>query len=276
MNISNLELFTSFIKGDRRCSPQFKLEQKKGKSPVKSLDFPLYRYAISLKSRVQILSMLKEEVLCQNKMAMDEYEESQKIGMGTSYESLKLVIYYESFLNQIYNIMENISRINLIMFDDNKNKPPNKFSDQVKQIKKGNLKLHPDYDKLIKEKIEWYDKVNLIRNNANHFLAGFVVFGRSEEGKTIPEYLNYNLSEREKHSCEELEIKTNILESTDSFYTSILIFLNCVAKIYIEKMDKDVGCAISLIIDNSLEIRKISYNEFISGGMGTKLFPSME
>ncbi len=154
MELSKLQLFLIFIKVDNRCSPQYKEEQKRKGIPVGELDFPLLRYTFSLQDRLRMLTVLRNNIHELNKEAIEELEQIQEKGSGTNEKGLTLTVYYESFLNQIYNIMENLAKINLFMFDDNKNKPPDKFSDQMKKIKQGELKLHPKYDKLIIDKMD--------------------------------------------------------------------------------------------------------------------------
>jgi len=65
--------------------------------------------------------------------------------------------------------------------------------------------------------MKWYSHVNRVRSNANHFLTGTNVFGRSGEGELVLEYLNYNLSNRKDHSTDPFKIEYDILSTVDSF-----------------------------------------------------------
>lgn len=219
MKISKLQLFLTFIKADKRCSPQFMGEPKRKGIPVGDLDFPLLRYIFSLENRLRMLTILRNEIHNSNKEAKEEIKRTHENGLGTNENGLILTVYYESFLNQIYNIMENLAKINLFMFDMDNNPSP-RFSKQMTAINKGNLNFHPDYDELIKEEMDWYMEVHQIRSNTNHFMVGMNVFGRADDGEWIPEYMNFHMSERLPGY--DFIIKRNILRDTDFFI--ILLF----------------------------------------------------
>lgn len=191
-----------------------------------------------------------------------------EVGHGTNIKSLELNIYYETFLNEIYSIMENIARINLFMFDDS-NSVPHSFTEQVKKIKNSELSLHPKYDKLMSEEIDWYFEVNRIRDNIAHFLTGQAVFTRTDDKKLIPQYLNYNVSNRKHHESDDFKIEKDILDSTQIFFDNTMKTLNEIAEIYIGKMDKDVPCHIPFVKEGEIEIWALSYNNFIRGEKGT-------
>lgn len=256
MGMSNIELFLNFIKGDKRNNIQ-----------VSRLDFPLLRYTESLRQRLRMLTILRNEILELAQKDISEYKVTLDAVVRNDEFGGLLIIRYETFLNQLYNITENISRINLFMFDSSKN-PPQNFSRQKKQIQNGKLKLHPFYDDIIKNKIGWYEEVHTIRSNANHFLAGVRVFGRDESGEPVLEYMNYNLSENHVTN-NDFKIKRDLVSDVIYFYKNTLELLDDISKIYIELMDKDVQCAITFVYDDRIEFRKISFNEYISGGDGT-------
>lgn len=265
MKLSKLQLFLTFIKADKRCSPQFMEEPKRKGIPGGKLDYPLLRYVFSLEDRLRMLTILRNNIHNLNEETKEEMKRTHEKGSGTNENGLILTVYYESFLNQIYNIMENLAKINLFMFDTNNN-PSSKFSKQMSTIKKDNLNFHPDYDKIIKEEMDWYDEVHQIRSNANHFMVGMNVFGRSNDGEWIPQYMNFNISDR-SHDYDFI-IKRNILGDTDFFYNSTIKLLNQMSEIYIERMEKDKACAVTLVENDGIEFREISYNQFIAGEKG--------
>ncbi len=76
MELSKLQLFLLFIKADRRCSPQFMEEPKRKGIPGRKLDFPLFRYTISLESRLRMLTILRNNIHNLNK---DTIEETEKL-----------------------------------------------------------------------------------------------------------------------------------------------------------------------------------------------------
>ncbi|MDY6932080.1 MAG: hypothetical protein SVJ22_09235 [Halobacteriota archaeon] len=268
MRLSKLQLFLKFIKADKRCLPQFKEEQKRKGIPVGELDFPLLRYTFSLNDRLRMLTILRNDIHNLNKEAIEEMKRTQEKGYGTNEKDLILTVYYESFLNQIYNIMENLAKINLFMFDANIN-PKHGFSDQMKKIKEGILEFHPDYDKLIKEEMDWYMEVHRIRSNTNHYMVGMNVFGRTEDEEWIPQYMNFNISER--FSDNDFKIERNILSDTEFFYNSTIKTLNQISEIYIERMDEEKPCAVTFIGTDEIEFREISYNQFIAGEKGKSI-----
>lgn len=265
MKLSKLQLFLTFINADKRCSPQFKEEQKRKGIPVGKLDFPLLRYTFSLKNRLGMLTVLRNDIHNLNKEAKEEMKRTQEKGSGTNEKSLILTVYYESFLNQIYNIMENLAKINFFMFDANIT-PKHGFSGQMKKINTGKLKFHPDYDKLIKEEMDWYIEVHQIRSNTNHYMVGMNVFGQADDGEWIPRYVNFNISDR--FSGNDFEIKRNILRDTEFFYNSTIKILNQISEIYIEEMEKEKTCAVPFSEKDGIEFREISYNQFIAGEKG--------
>ena len=265
MKLSKLQLFLTFIKADKRCSPQFKEEQKRKRIPGGKLDFPLLRYTFSLETRLGMLTILRNDIHNLNKEAIEEMKRTQEKGSGTNEKDLILTVYYESFLNQIYNIMENLAKIHLFMFDANIN-PGHRFSDQMKKIKEGKLKFHPDYDKLIKEEMDWYMEVHQIRSNTNHYMVGMNVFGRADDGEWIPQYMNFSISDR--LSDNDFKIERNILRDTEFFYNSTIKILNQISEIYIERMDKEKPCVVTIIEEDGIEFREISYNQFMAGKKG--------
>ena len=265
MKLSKLQLFLTFIKADKRCSPQFKEEQKRKGIPVRELDFPLIRYTSSLENRLRMLTILRKDIHNLNKEAIEEMKRTQKKGSGKNEKGLILTIYYESFLNQIYNIMENMAKINLFMFDANI-QPKHRFSDQMKKINTGKLEFHPNYDKLIKEKMDWYMEVHQIRSNTNHYLVGLNVFDRSDDGEWIPLYMNFNISDR--FSDNGFKIERNIIMDIEMFYNCTIKILNQISDIYIERMEKEKLCVVPFFEKNGIEFREISFNQFIAGEKG--------
>lgn len=195
MNLSKLDLFLIFIAADKRYLSQFMGESKRRGIVEGELDFPLLRYIISLQNRLRMLTILRNDIHNLNKEAKEEMKRTQEKGSGINEKGLILTIYYESFLNQIYNIMENLAKINLFMFDANPSVSPH-FSNQMTAIKKGNLNFYPDYDKLIKNEMDWYKQVHQIRSNVNHYMVGLNVFGRADDEEWIPQYMNFAMIDR--------------------------------------------------------------------------------
>ena len=264
MKLSKLQLFLTFIKADEKYSSQLM-----GKGfPFGKLDFPLLRYTSSLDKRLQMLTMLLNYIHDLNENSKSEMKKAQENGYGTNEKGLILIIYYESFLNQIYSIMQNLAIINLFMFNAN-GSVSHKFSNQmngINNIEEGKVYLHPQYDKLIKEKMEWYQEVHQIRSNTTHFMVGMNVFEQSDNEEWIPQYMNFSISNRLPDF--DFTIKRNILKDADFFYNSTIEILNQISEIYIERMEKDKTCAVTFIEKDGIEFREISYNQFMSGEKG--------
>lgn len=264
MNESSLRLFLRFIKGDRRTSREY-AESKKN-LPISKLDFPLLRYTTSLSDRIDRLFIIRSKITETHGDAIKEMIHFEKTGYGYCIKGIELNIYYEAFLNEIYAIMENVARINLFMFEESHDLPQ-RFTSQVKRIK-NNKPIHSKYDKLILDELEWYNEVNTIRDNVNHYLTGLAVVGRSDDKKPLPQYLNYNMSPREQHVKQEFRIEKDILQSTEMFFKSTMNTLEKIAEIYIELMDKDAQCQFIFPINGENEVWEMSYNDCIQGKKG--------
>jgi transposase len=130
MRDSKLDLFFTFIKGDHRISRKY-AESKKG-LPIKGLDLPLFRYVLSLQERIQRLHIIYSKIVKSHKETLEETQQVELKGYGSRIKSTELNIYYEVFFNEIYSILENVSRINLFMFENPSNISP-KFSKQIKK-----------------------------------------------------------------------------------------------------------------------------------------------
>lgn len=260
MSVSNLDLFFTFIKGDYRASSDF-IKSKKG-LPVAELDFALIRYTGSLRDRVRRLHILHSKAIETFSIIKEEIGADNEITDEVYMKHIELVIYFEAFLNEIYSIMENVARINLFMFDDSYDISQN-FHDQMKKIRNKSKPLHIDYDKMIIEDMGWYNEVNSIRSNTNHYLTGTPIFSRLADDTLIPKYLNFSVSNRDYQHEHGFRIEKDILDSMQSYFDNTIQTLENIAKIYIERIDKDKPCAIPFQEGNQLVFRKITLNEYI-------------
>jgi hypothetical protein len=262
---SNLDLFLNFIKGDSRCSQSLKQEQRLKGIPIGSLDFPLYRYVFSLRSRLDMITFLRIKIPELNTASIESIKKIEENGSGSTQVSVELILLYEAYLNQIYNVFENIAKINLFIFNY-QSKPPHSFHKQMKKIKSGNLTFDQDYDRIISEKMIWYEEIDGIRGNSNHFLVGLNVYARDETKNYIPMYMNYNISDRENRL--ETTIERNILDDTIKYYESLLQSLELIAGVYLKYIEKDNLCHIPFRTEDQLIIRELSLNQYIEGNLG--------
>jgi hypothetical protein len=269
--INELDLFLGFGIQDKKCRIDNEEIKKRGLPVKDEIDFQFPRYISSLKDRISNLNLLKNEIEILNKEAIEETEKLYETNYGTSYKSNLLTIHYETFLNQIYGIMENVAKMNHFIFDnyfifDNK-KLVRGFEDQRKKIIEGKLSLHPEYDNIIKNDLNWYDELCAIRHTFIHFIVGMCVVDRKEE--IVLKYLTYNLSNIELK--EEVKIIRNIIEDVESFYNKTITFLNDVSVIYLNKIDKRTISYICILNDDYLEIREISLDDYLEGKTGKLL-----
>lgn len=271
---SNLDLFLTFIKGDHRCTKGNKEELIKRRIPGAELDIPLMRYVFSLQNRIIMLSTLRQNILEQNIKAIEDFEKNRKGEITSNISGILLALYFESFVNQIYNIFENIAKINLFLFDESKDQPPQKFSVQLEKIIQNKLSFDACFDPILIKMGTWYPEAMSIRHNVNHFMAGFSVYSRGigdEKEEWYVEYMNYDVIDRDNQNPK--KILVNVQKKTLDYYYSTINSLDQIASWYIQRMDKDTPCAITIITEKGPEIYKISYNQFISGEKGELLFP---
>jgi hypothetical protein len=136
----------------------------------------------------------------------------------------------------------------------------------MKQIKSKKLSFDIEYDRILINDMDWYTAAMSIRNNSNHFLVGFNVYGRDENKNYIPQYMNYNVSDRKSEL--EFTITRNILEDTITFYDHTFLTLESIAKVYLKYIEKNKSCQLSFTTENQLIVREMSYNQFISNDYG--------
>jgi len=240
--------------------------------PVKDeFNFQFIRYIASLKDRVISLSLLKKEIEVLNKEAIEETKRLYETNYGISYKRDLLTIHYETFLNQIYGIMENVAKINFFVFDNyfihNKQELNRGFENQRNKIIEGKLSLHSEYDNIIRNDLNWYNELCAIRHTFIHFIAGTCIINRKEE--IVLKYLTYNLSNIELK--EEVKIIRNIIEDIELFYNETMTFLNDISTIYLKNLDPRIISSINTLNGDYLEIWEISLGDYLEGKTGKLL-----
>jgi len=269
--MDDLNLFLTFCKGDQRCNPNLNKGLVKRNIPGGGLDFPLFRYVFSLSNRILMLEYLNQCILEQNMKAIENMNAIRNTGAGSSGPGIILILFFESFINQIYNIFENIAKINLFLFDDTKEQYPQDFFSQIDKIQKGAITFGQCYDEKILNMKQWYSEAVSIRHNTNHFMVGTSTYSENTEGDYIPQYLNYNVIDRTNPNPN--EIKCDIKVKTKEYHDLTLKSLNQISGCYLNRIDRDVPCDISVITENGFEIHSVSLNQFISGEIGKVRFP---
>lgn len=268
---NELDLFLGFGIQNKKWRIDDKEIEKRGLPVKDEFNFQFMRYVASLRDRVNNLSLLKNEIEVLNKEAIEETEKLYETNYGTSYKRNLLANYYETFLNQIYGIMENVAKINFFVFDDyfvHNNQELNRgFENQRDKIIDGKLSLDLEYDNIIKNGLNWYNELCAIRHTFIHFIAGMCVIDRKEE--IVLKYLTYNLSYIELN--EEVKIIRNIIEDIESFYNKTMTFLNDISTIYLKNLDPRIMSHINILNDDYLEIREISLGDYLEGKTGKLL-----
>jgi hypothetical protein len=110
--LPKIKLFILFMKGDNRIPDAFS-------------------WAFSIDSKIRAMDVLFKEVLNQIPQCHIELEEIKKKGFGSEIECLKLALKYEVFLNSIYSLCENISRVVAYLYHE-KNLPQGFYKQKTK------------------------------------------------------------------------------------------------------------------------------------------------
>jgi hypothetical protein len=155
--LPKIKLFLLFMKGDQRISDAFD-------------------WSLAVSAKINAMKVLFEEVLEQLPQCFDELEKIKKRGYGNDVECLKLAIKYEIFLNSIYSLCENISRIVAYLYPD-KNLPQSFLKQKNRFLKQ---EIDSIYAKILVN-TDWYDEVRSIRSEATHYLSGFITISSSTE-----------------------------------------------------------------------------------------------
>jgi hypothetical protein len=219
-----------------------------------------YRYVDSIAIRISVVGVCLEEFL----ERIPRYEEEQRVlhqeGHVQAIQTSILVVKYETYLNAIYSLMENLA---YIVHRIHKRHPlPQRFHRQKDKLLNDRT-IDPDYSAILDE-TAWYDEVRAMRAEFTHFLSGMII--HYEPG--VPGYLNLPKSER-KATPERIEIP-DMIAHAKSIYDSILHFLERFGRHFLNLIDKDARvlhtCGITY--GGAIGCRMLSYNEEISGKPG--------
>ncbi|AKB21874.1 hypothetical protein [Methanosarcina sp. WH1] len=220
-------------------------------------------YIDSIFTRIRIFSLLREDIYYIVRDVIKDNEENEGFMIPNS-NSLRLVSLYKEYLDNIYNIMENISRFNLFFFNKNM---AHSFSDQCKKIIDGKYDIPPEYIKIIENEMDWYRDVHLIRSNMNHFLIGDYEIKKTDNGEWIFKYENVNLSSRMSHT-EISYIERNILNDVEEFYMFLFQFLKKIFLVYLKQTGPKSKGHFLKYTEDGICIHELSFYEYISGEKG--------
>ena len=224
-----------------------------------------FQYIDSIYTRIDILKILNNELISVIDDTIRDHEDNEGFPVPIT-SSLKLLLIYKQCLDTIYNIMENISRFNLFYLC---NGMKHSFYDQYKKIIQGNYLIPDEYRDIIKNDMDWYQDVNLIRSNMNHFLIGEYDIEKTENGEWIFKYQNINLSSREPHIDTSQFIERDILEDIDLFYKSLFHVLEKIFLVYLNKTGMETKAHFLKYTADGINIHEMSFIEYVGQEKGT-------
>ena len=234
------ELFLIFMKGDTRVPDAF-------------------RWSLSIKSKVSAMEILYKEVLAQLPKCSDELKEIEKKGFGSAIECPILAIKYEVFLNSIYALCENLSRVVRYLYHSKK--LPESFRQQKSRFLK-DLSLDSVYSNMLMA-TSWYDEVRAIRTEATHYLSGFI---------TIPsptELGYFNVPKSERRDTPKGILINDVEKHIKRIYNDVFTFLSLFGNHFITVINQDTRVVLPcLVISGLLGAKRISLREYLNNESG--------
>lgn len=215
---TNFELFLKFMANDSRIQDG-------------------YRWSQSIKDKLESVTLRYNEVLEQIKHCSDDTDRMKKeldeIGYTNSgIECPKLAYMYEDFLNSIYALCENISKIVAFLYP--KKNLPQGFHDQKKRFLNRDIDI--EYSEILKQST-WYDEVQSLRSESIHFLSGVVMTTNSYE-------LGYSNIPKSRRDGTPNEIKIeSIKDHIDVIYKNVGEFLILFGNHFINILDQESRAA---------------------------------
>jgi len=187
-----------------------------------------YNWRGSLHTKINAVSVLYEEVQSQYNKALLAKEEMEKQGLGTGLESTLLLIKFETMLNSVYSLCDNLAFIGQRLHPGLKRS----FNDQRKSIQKYK-KRHPEHSEYLDiiGSAEWYEILHTMRSESTHYLPGFVF--HSQTGLGIL-YQNMEHLDNSKEPDKKIEIE-NILDYSNTLLVEINKFLERYGKYHLTK-----------------------------------------
>lgn len=239
-NLQKLRLFLAFIKGDDRVPDAF-------------------RWSLSMNSKMSAMEILYKEVLAQLPKCFDEQKEVKQKGFSSGIECSKLAVKYECFLNSIYALCENLSRVVRYLYRS-RNLPPNFREQKIRFLE--DLSLDSVYSKILKT-TSWYDEVRTIRAEATHYLSGFITF----PSPTELGYFNVPRSER-KGTPKDISIN-DVEKHITRIFNDVLSFLSLFGNHFINVINQDAQVVLPcLFVSGLLGAKKLSLRECLNDGSG--------
>jgi len=212
-----------------------------------------FDFIVSIQTKIKVVELCLREFLNHLPSYKKENEILKERGYVEGIQYYLLIIKYETYLNSIYNLLENLARI--VSFFYPKHSLPKHFNKQKKRFL-NDRNIDPIYSDIL-DSLDWYDEIRSMRTEFTHFLSGTVVSFKSD----IPGYLNKQKSER-KHKNEKIEIEDIISHSKD-IYKNLSIYLEILGKHLLSFIDKDIRVSeiCGITTTGRMCVKMISYNE---------------
>ncbi len=242
--MNSVELFLKFMVGDMRIP-----------------DAPYWSTSLRLKiNAVGILQKRFLELIPKTSQKLVEMKSSGQVRLVMEYS--ELIVLYDVFLNSVYSLFENISRVIRFLLS---NDLPESFSKQKKRFLK-DLEIDRDYAEILKT-TSWYDEINPMRDEVVHYFSGLVTMGDS--GRLG--YINIPKSRRED-VLKEIKIddvEKHVKQTCSNVGEFLLLFSNHFLKILNQSSRIPLVCLSSS--DRIIGYRLISLKECLNDEEGVCL-----
>ena len=184
-------------------------------------------WPMSIREKINAIYLLSEEVKTQYEKALQAKNEMEKNGHGSNSESTLLLIRFETMLNAIYSLCDNLAFIGYKLHPGLKRS----FNEQWKKIRKSK-DYHPEHSEYLDiiHHADWYEILHDMRSESTHYLNGFVFHSPSGLGIL---YQNMEHLDNTEESDKKIEIE-NIVEYTNSLLAEINKFLEEYGKYHLE------------------------------------------
>lgn len=231
------ELLLAFIGGDNRIPDAI-------------------HWQFSIKAKIFAMEFSYDEALAQIPKCFDELREIEKRGYGNNKECIKLALRYESFLNSIYSLCENLS--NIVKFLYPSFILPQHFTKQKSRFLKTDS-IDPDYSKIL-AKTSWFDEVHAMRAESTHYLSGLITIPSS----TALGYVNLPKSQR-KGSLGKIKI-SDVEKHIKQIHNDVRTFLTLFGNHFVPILNQDSHLSLVCISssDKVIGIRSISLKEYLN------------
>ena len=218
-----------------------------------------FRWSLSISSKISAMKILYKEVLAQLPKCVDELTEIKQKGFGSGIECSKLAIKYEVFLNSIYGLSENLSRVVRYLYYSRN--LPESFREQKSRFLE-DLSLDSAYSKMLMT-TGWYDEVRAIRTEATHYLSGFITI-------SSPTELGYfNIPKSERMGTPQGISINDVEKHIKRIHNDVLTFLSLFGNHFIKVINQDTSVVLPCLISSGLlGAKRISLKEYLNDESG--------